>query len=209
MISDDRRRTAVAAGFWSAVFAVICLLAVRGRSTTDKTEQGFAPYTSSVTSSPVDRPRAVWNRRPSGPVILDAPGIRTPDTVPANQADLDAETPVFGVVVDGVARAYVIEALNAPNHIINDVVNGKARSIVYCDLLDCVRVFAGPDSKPLELQIGGWNGESLMLKYGETRYEHLSPDVPLRDAKYERTTWGHWMDQHPRSDVCTGRPQAG
>src|SRR5438105_7303951 len=92
----------------------------------------------------------------STPFIV--PGIDRPAAVPADEADLDANTEVIGVVVGGKARAYVLAALRGPmHHVVNDVLGADPVTVTYSDRADCVRVFTGPAAgRPLDFGLGGW-----------------------------------------------------
>src|SRR5207244_3603110 len=65
--------------------------------------------------------------RANGPFVwkFEAEGILRPPTVKADDAVLADDEEVIGVVVDGRARAYRLEALRRPPfHIVNDLVAG-------------------------------------------------------------------------------------
>ncbi len=93
------------------------------------------------------------------------PGVVRPTVVSAKASTLAAEEPVFGVVIDGKARAYRLAALtDRTSHVVNDILGGVPVSIAYCDLTDCVRGYTSPRGKtPLNVSIAGlYDGEMVI-----------------------------------------------
>jgi hypothetical protein len=147
--------------------------------------------------------------------VSDAPAVQQPPALPADEAALDDDTPVIGVLASGRARAYLVEALEqgASSHVVNDVLGGVPVSVTHCDLSGCTRVFSGATpGRPLELSVGGINGYRLVLKVDDRRYRQEtsapldggSPPFPYREYPAERTTWGAWRRAHPGTDVYMG-----
>jgi hypothetical protein len=103
------------------------------------------------------------------------------------------------------------------NHIVNDVVNGTAVTVTYCDLADCVRGFGG-EARPTPLNIdqGGLLDGEMVLRIGrsgylqksqaliETDIGHRPAPFPYAEVPLTRTTWAAWKAQHPETDVYEG-----
>ncbi len=70
-----------------------------------------------------------------------------PEAVPAASSGMKPDEVVVGVVSNGRARAYRLDAMrDRARHIVNDVVGGSAVTVTYCDLTDCIRSYADPSS---------------------------------------------------------------
>jgi hypothetical protein len=152
------------------------------------------------------------------PNDLDLRGNRLPAvSAVAASAQISDDEPVIGVVVDGKPRAYRLWAFIGPQrHVLNDLVAAKPVTVTYCDLRDCVRVFAGDGPAPLDVGTGGHDRGLLLLVGGRRfRQESLEPadptaraQFPLRPMRFERTTWKQWRDAHPDTDVVLDPSQA-
>ena len=166
------------------------------------------------------RERDDLSRTNSNLQLLDLPVIENPCVLPAASVRLQDDVPVIGVSIGGRHRAYVLEAF-APldQHVVNDHFGGAPVSVTYCDRTDCVRVFTAPgQERTLDLAVGGWVGRyeegTLVLGVGSNHYrqttgeaiEETAPPFPYRDVDFVRTTWKHWHDAHPDSDVYIGEP---
>jgi hypothetical protein len=176
---------------------------------------------------------AVWvlasSRKTQLPFALKYfPAFQRPVTIPAAEATLQDDAEVVGVQAGGRSRAYVLEALYAPErHVINDVVGGKPISITYCDMTDHLAVFTDPNGDgPLEIAPGGWQGRSvagryeggMLLRIGSSWYRqdteqplanHVESPFPYPKAEFVRTTWKEWRESHPNADVYVGESPAG
>lgn len=74
-----------------------------------------------------------------------------------------------------------------------------------CDRTDCVRAFTSDQiGEPLSLGVGGFFNGHMALRFNGRMYNQLSPDVPLVEQQFERTTWGVWKMLHPESLVFLG-----
>jgi hypothetical protein len=162
--------------------------------------------------------------------LFEVEGVRRPEFVPADQANLDGSDEVIGVVAGGRPRAYSLKALRYPPwHIVNDLVGGVPVSVAFCDITDCTQVYTDPQSHaPLDVwQAGLWNGE-MIVKVDGARYQHttgapvdperqtgpkLEPIPGARPLAYPtlpwaRTTWADWKRRHPETDVFVGARSA-
>ena len=136
---------------------------------------------------------------------MDHPGIdsRSLKTLPEDY--LVDSTPVIGIEVDGEPMAFVMEKMMDPKaHIVNlNFKHKKSISVTYCYLVDCVRVLAEDAEDPIPLHVGGLDVDKQMvfLLNGE-RYSQMSPDLPLADYPFKRTTLGNWKRLHPDTRIC-------
>jgi hypothetical protein len=138
-----------------------------------------------------------------------------PPVVAAEAAGLDDAEKVIGVVVNGAARAYRLDALRDPrHHIVNDLVGGAPVSVAYCDQTDCIRTYTGPGAEPLRVRIAGLRDCGLVVKLDGVYYDHRSGRVvegppgasplPHDRVPWTRTTWGAWRREHPATDISVG-----
>ena len=118
---------------------------------------------------------------------------------------------MIGVVVEGSARAYRLNAYSSNgwpgDHIVNDTINSVPITVARCDHEECVRVFAGEHHRhPLDVRAGGrtGSGELVLLLDGQ-RYAISSNDIPLTNYSFEETTWKNWLEKHPDSTVYVGQ----
>ncbi len=163
--------------------------------------------------------RTAFNAKPAGSSWwkFEAEGILRPPALKAEEAGLAENEEVIGVEAGGKARAYRLGAfLDPPSHVVNDLLEEVPVSVVYCDIADCTRVYAGPKGAgPLDVSQAGLLDGEMILKIGGVMVRHQS-DTPLDPGagppatRYEvlpttRTTWHEWKRRHPETDVYVGR----
>ncbi|MBK8904346.1 MAG: DUF3179 domain-containing protein [Anaerolineaceae bacterium] len=162
-----------------------------------------------------------------GGVVVDGiPALDNPHMLPAADADyMEPWEPVFGIALNGDARAYPLRILDW-HEMANDVVGGVPVSLAYCTLCGAAIAYDGRstdlDGNEVTYTFGSsgflfrsnklmydrntltlWNqltGEPVLgeLAAGEIRLE-LLPVV--------LTTWADWQEQHPDTvvvDIQTG-----
>jgi hypothetical protein len=141
------------------------------------------------------------------------PGTRRPRTRPAEGAELSEEAEVIGVCINGQSRAYALLSLDgAPHrHVVNDVLGGRAVSVVYCDRRNCARAYTSDTDEPLPINVGGWHPDAgMMLKLGDTNYaletgaNLIDPNgepFPYQPMPFLLTTWSQWCRLHPDTDI--------
>jgi len=140
------------------------------------------------------------------------PGVRQPRAVPALAAGLTDTDEVIGVVVNGKARAYAVQAMagRPQNHVINDLIAGTPVTVTFNNLSRSVRVFAGSGSEPLEVGLGMSQGGEMILAVGGRQYIQRSGasvdgdkpgQFPFDDVPNELVVWKKWRDKHPDTDV--------
>jgi hypothetical protein len=140
------------------------------------------------------------------------PGIVAPPIKPASSATTQGDAEVVGVDVKGHYRAYCISEMQTPfTHVINDIIDRVAVTVTFCNRSSCARVFTKPDEldRPLDVGVGGFSDGQMLLHVGSGNFSQNSPDVPLQDLEFERTTWEKWKRAHPDTDICTGLDPAG
>lgn len=138
------------------------------------------------------------------PFIMAA--VERPVRVTAEEAKLMDQDMVIGVVAGDEACAYSCEAMSQiDSHVINDVVGGKGLTVTFCDRTDHARILCSEsEGTPPKVQVGGLTDDAMVLYIGGKMYEQTSPEVPLSDHKFLRTTWKHWKTLHPNTLVYTG-----
>jgi len=138
------------------------------------------------------------------------PGINQPPHHRVDEVRLSDDEEVIGVVVKNQSRAYWVPAFVDMNqHVVNDVLEGVAITVTYCDQADYVRVVTDDTrTDPIGLACGGWSGSQMLLLLDQQYFDHDSADLPLSDFRFERTTWKEWKTKHPDTRVYLG-PNAG
>ncbi len=145
------------------------------------------------------------------------PGVRQPPAVPAAASGLVETDEVIGVVVRGKARAYAVQTMagRPQNHVINDLIAGTPVTVSYNNMGRFVRVFSGPGSEPLDVNVGGTSGGEMILDVGGHQYTQRtgapvdgeSPGrFPFDPVAHELTVWKKWKDAHPDTDVVVSVP---
>ncbi len=175
------------------------------------TERSSLDDWSRKTEKFLPKPRAVQKN-------FHSEGVTTPATIPAAEAKLADDEPIIGVEAAGAYRAYRQRSMTATSrHVVNDVVGGKAVTVTYCDLLDCVRAFGGADSKtPLNITLAGIVDNGMLLGVDDHIYyqstaeianpatDKDAPKFPYASLSATRTTWREWKSLHPQTDVYIG-----
>lgn len=138
------------------------------------------------------------------PFIMAA--VEKPVRVTAAEAELEDHEMIIGVVSGEEACAYSCKAMSQiDSHVINDVVGGKELTVTFCDRTDHTRILCNKSGdSPLDVQVGGLTDKAMVLYIGGKMYEQTSPEVPLSDYKFLRTTWKHWKTLHPNTLVYNG-----
>lgn len=149
------------------------------------------------------------------------PPLRYPDMIHATQADyLDKDNIVFGIEVNGDARAYPKRIL-AWHEMFVDQVGGVPVAGVYCTLCGTVILYKTEHKGiPYDLGTSGFLYRSNKLMYDlatQSLWNTLqgSPVIgPLAGKGIEleylsvvTTTWGEWKKRHPETQVLS--PETG
>ena len=158
-----------------------------------------------------------------GGVPVDGiPALDQPRMVKAGEADyLDADNVVFGIELNGQARAYPKRILDW-HEMANDVIGGVPVSLAYCTLCGAAVAFDGraPDGNTYDFGSSGFLFRSNKLMYDRqtnTLWNQLTGEpvmgelvdsgIQLDVLPVVLTTWEAWLAQHPDTlvvDIDTG-----
>jgi len=153
--------------------------------------------------------------RSGGPPKDGIPSIDDPSFVgPGDAGFLAPGDPVFGVVRDGVAKAYPQKIL-AQHEIVNDVLAGDPVAVTYCPLTGTVQGF---ERGATTFGVSGRLINNNLVMYDretETWWPQIlataipgpwneDPEVAsLREFRLVWTTWGRWRELHPNTRVLS------
>ena len=152
-----------------------------------------------------------------GGVSVDGiPALDNASMIPADQADyLLPGEPVFGVAINGDARAYPLRILDW-HEMANDIVGDVPMSLAYCTLCGAGIAFDGraSDGQTYDFGSSGFLYRSNKLMYDrQTRTlwnqltgepvlgELVGHDVELSLLPVVLTSWEDWLAQHPDTQV--------
>ena len=162
-----------------------------------------------------------------GGVVLDGiPALDNPNMLPASEANyLEPWEPVFGIAINGDARAYPLRILDW-HEMANDVVGGVPVSLAYCTLCGAAIAYDGRsvdlDGAETTYTFGssGFLFRSNKLMYDRSTLtlwnqltgepvlgELAAGDIRLNLLPVVLTTWADWQAQHPETvvvDIETG-----
>lgn len=158
-----------------------------------------------------------------GGVIVDGiPALDNATMIEADKATyMNGEDAVFGISINGDARAYPLRILDW-HEMANDVVGGVPVSLAYCTLCGAAIAFDGraSDGETYTFGSSGFLFRSNKLMYDrQTRTlwnqltgepvlgELVGTDVTLDLLPVVLTTWTEWQNQHPDTmvlDIETG-----
>ncbi len=155
-------------------------------------------------------------------VAKDAiPAITDPPMVAAGQTGyLMADAVVFGVVIDGEARAYP-HNVGWWHEIVNDQINGQAFSVTFCPLTGTGMVYDGGDAdaeQRLTLGVSGLLYSTNLVMYDRRDGESLIPQIFSTTVSGPRkgetlslmpvveTTWQMWRQLYPETLVMAPGP---
>ena len=153
--------------------------------------------------------------RSGGPSKDGIPSIDDPSFIEPDAADfLDPGDPVFGVVSDGVTKAYPQKIL-VSHEIVNDDLDGTPVSVTYCPLTGTVQGFYRGNT---EFGVSGRLINANLVMYDRTTEawwpQLLATAIPgpwnenpeirsLREFRLIWTTWEAWREQHPETHVLS------
>jgi hypothetical protein len=158
-----------------------------------------------------------------GGVMVDGiPALDNPVHIPAAAADyLTPGEPVFGLAINGDARAYPLRLMDW-HEMSNDVVGGVPVSLAYCTLCGAAIAYDGRASDGTTYDFGS---SGLLYRSNKLMYDRqtntlwnqltgrpvlgplVSDDVRLALLPVVLTTWAEWQAQHPETvvlDLNTG-----
>ncbi len=154
-----------------------------------------------------------------GGVVVDGiPALDNPPMIPADEAAyLGENEPVFGIAINGEARAYPLRIMDW-HEMANDVVGGVPVSLAYCTLCGSGIAYDGraPDGNTYTFGSSGFLFRSNKLMYDrQTRTlwnqltgepvlgELADKDVKLTILPLVLTRWEDWRQQHPGTLVLS------
>ena len=123
---------------------------------------------------------------------------------------LDEESVVFGVEIDGVARAYPHLVL-VHHEIINDTLGGTPLALTYCPLTGTAIAFERGDTV---FGVEGWLINSNLILFDRntdswwpqilgTAVDGALEGYSLPEVRVVWTTWGRWRETYPETTVVT------
>ncbi len=149
----------------------------------------------------------------SGGVPKDGiPSVDDPSFTDASGGNemLDPGSPVFGVSLDGDARAYP-QYILVHHEIVNDAVANRGIAVTYCPLTGTA---IGFERASVEFGVSGLLVNSNLIMY-DRETDSLWPQVlgtsvlgerkglSLRETRVTWTTWERWRETHPDTAVLT------
>jgi hypothetical protein len=149
-----------------------------------------------------------------GPPKDGIPAIDKPQFKKAAELNLDQNTRILGVRVNGVAKAYPIRIMNY-HEIVNDMFEGHPVVVTYCPLCGSGIAFdASIDSKRRTFGVSGLLYNSDVLLYDrqtESLWSQIMMEAisgPLAGEKLQmlptmNTTLGEWRRKYPDTWVLT------
>ncbi len=178
-------------------------------------DPGFAEFLQDDLPSRIRVEEIQW-----GGVVVDGiPALDNPVMVPAAAASyLEPEEPVFGLEINGDARAYPLRIMDW-HEMANDVVGGVPVSLAYCTLCGAGIAFDGraPDGQTYTFGSSGFLFRSNKLMYDRqtrTLWNQLTgepvlgplagegePALELELLPVVLTSWEAWQAEHPDTVV--------
>jgi len=220
MVSPSRRQF-----LSTAALAAIGVSGCVGRGGDDTSGGGAGADSTSVTDAvptadaqlplPMEPAALRENAMSGGPPKDGIPSIDDPKFVAADSVDyLASGDPVFGVVTDGVAKAYPQKIL-AQHEIVNDELAGTSVAVTYCPLTGTVQGFERGETT---FGVSGRLINNNLVMYDratETWWPQIlatsipgpwNEDPPVRSLREFRliwTTWKRWRSREPETQVLS------
>lgn len=197
-------------------------------STDPGTHPRFADFRATLYAQIDPEFRAYFDDNPGATIRLDEilwggvnqdgiPPLVDPKTLPAGVATyLDDDDVVFGVFIDGEARAYPKRIL-AWHELVRDRVGGREITGVYCTLCGAMILYASSVAgDTYELGTSGFLYRSNKLMYDRATSSLWSTltgepvvgalvgqGIELDTLPVVTSTWGEWRRRHPRTRVLS------
>jgi hypothetical protein len=153
-----------------------------------------------------------------GGVLVDGiPALNNPIMIPAEESTYLPNEPVFGIYINGDARAYPLRIMDW-HEMANDVVGGVPVSLAYCTLCGAGIAFDGRVSTGDTYTFGSsgllYRSNKLMYDrqtrtlWNQLTGEPVLGDLAGTDLKLDLlpivlTTWQAWKAQHPDTIVLS------
>jgi hypothetical protein len=137
------------------------------------------------------------------------PLVQFPQTLTAEDAEVEDSAWVIGVSVKGRHRAYRMRGMKLlETHVVNDLIEQVPVTVTYCDLRACIRGFTAPNESevPLTVRVGGFDDrDGLMLTVDGQLFAQAADETPLTPFSVETMSWKEWKSAHPDTDIYMGR----
>ncbi|MEM9436121.1 MAG: DUF3179 domain-containing (seleno)protein [Pseudomonadota bacterium] len=144
------------------------------------------------------------------------PAADNPEVQSAEEATwLDDDDIVFGIVLNGEARAYPRQIMEV-REMVNDTLGGRDLGIPYCTLCGAAQAYF-TDSVPEGVERPVLRTSGLLIRSNKVMYDVVTYSVfdtflgtavtgPLRGLQLEQATvitseWGAWKEAHPETTV--------
>ncbi|MEM1318248.1 MAG: DUF3179 domain-containing (seleno)protein [Pseudomonadota bacterium] len=180
-----------------------------------------------------------WRMVSWGGVLIDAraydttdepcnciPAIDNPEVATADETTwLKDDDVVFGVVVNGEARAYPRRIMEV-REMVNDTLGGRDLGIPYCTLCGAAQAYF-TDEVPEGVERPVLRTSGLLIRSNKVMYDLTSQSVfdtflgkavtgplakkgvTLKQASVVTTTWGKWKKSYPQTTVLLERYALG
>ncbi len=154
------------------------------------------------------------------------PAVDNPDVIPAAQATWLAEDDiVFGIVVNGEARAYPRQIMEV-REMVNDTLGGRDLGIPYCTLCGAAQAYF-TDALPAGVQRPVLRTSGLLIRSNKVMYDIntfsvfdtflgkavtgplAKKGIQLEQASVVTTDWASWQASHPETTVLLERYALG
>lgn len=211
--------------FMSAIFFLLLIVYLVRMGTADKSgvyivtvNQDTRPH------KPQIKVKAIVQPRPGAPMQETEMRVhRTPDNLPivdANQAMLDDDDLVLGIVVDGMAVAYPIRYL-AMFEVTNSQVGDIPVAPTWCPLTGTGVVYlrtVGDRQLTFDFAEGLLNNNLLVVDRETvsvwSQLDQSAISGPMKGTKLKplpaiQSTWKYWLDKYPDTRVMTFNGQEG
>jgi len=179
------------------------------------TDSGAPPAAEATLPLPASPEELREEARSGGPSKDGIPSIDEPSFLDPGGVDfLDPGDPVFGVVRDGVAKAYPQTVL-VSHEIVNDTLAGDPVAVTYCPLTGTVQGF---DRGTTTLGVSGRLINNNLVMYDRATEawwpQMLATAIPgpwnddpgtrsLREFRLVWTSWERWRTHHPDTTVLS------
>lgn len=180
-----------------------------------ETAPGGVPTANERLPLPISPAELREEARSGGPSKDGIPSIDDPSFVDPGEADFVASgDPVFGVVRNGVAKAYP-QMILAQHEIVNDVLAGDSVAVTYCPLTGTVQGFErggttfGVSGRLINNNLVMYDRETeawwpQMLATSIPGPWNEDPDIEsLREFRLVWTTWERWRDHRPETTILS------
>jgi len=165
------------------------------------------------------------NLKPTVDIWNDATNRNPPVTDAKSAKWLDDDDVVFGIELNGEARAYPRQIMEV-REMVNDTLGGRDLGIPYCTLCGAAQAWFTDEvpngvQRPV-LRTSGLLGRSNKVMYDLNTYSVfdtfrgnavtgplLKKGVQLKQAAVVTTTWGEWKKSYPKTTVLEERLALG